>query len=341
MRGRWLLTVALVLGLVSAAAARSQQPFDEWLAELVAEARTKGYADELLTKTLAGLTPLPGVIASDRRQPEAMLPFEEYIRRRVTPERIQRARELAEQHRALLDRVREAYGVPPAIIVSIWGLESRFGERSGDIPVFQALATLAWEGRRAAFFRGQLYEAIAMVDRGYIDAASMKGSWAGAMGQPQFMPSSYLAWAVDFDGDGRRDIWASAADTFASIANYLAGHGWKAGEPWGHEVQTSPGSEQRAARAFGRRESGCRAMREMIGPARRAEWSRLGVRRTESEDPPKPVETVSSAKTVPTAALVRAGDRRFLVHGNYDAILRYNCSHHYALSVTLLADRIE
>jgi membrane-bound lytic murein transglycosylase B len=332
MRGRWLLTVALVLGLVSASAARSQQPFDEWLAELIAEARTKGYGDALLNQTLVGLTPLPGVIASDRRQPEAMLPFEEYIRRRVTPERIQRARELAEQHRELLDRVRGAYGVPPAIVVSIWGLESRFGERGGDIPVFQALATLAWEGRRAAFFRGQLYDAVTMVDRGFIDAASMKGSWAGAMGQPQFMPSSYLAWAVDFDGDGRRDIWTSAADTFASIANYLAGHGWKADEPWGHEVQAPLGSEQRAARAFGRRESGCPAMREMVGPARLAEWHRLGMRRTDTEDP---------ATTVPPAALVRAGDRRFLVHGNYDAILRYNCSHHYALSIALLADRIE
>jgi membrane-bound lytic murein transglycosylase B len=326
------LLFGILASFLATAAHAQPQPFDDWLADLVAEARTKGFGDELLTQTLAGLTPLQRVIASDRRQAESVLPFEEYLRRRVTPEKAARGRELAAQHHELLAQIRDRYGVPPSIILAIWGLESRFGEHTGDVPVFQALATLAWEARRAEFFRGQLYDALAIVDRGHIDAASMKGSWAGAMGQPQFMPSSYLAYAVDFDGDGRRDIWSSPADTFASIANYLASHGWRTDEPWGREVQVKPVILQRAARTVGRRDSGCRAMREMIGPARLASWQRLGVRRLDGGSLP-------ATKT--EAALVRAGTRRFLVHGNYDAILRYNCAHFYALSVALLADRIE
>ena len=330
MRAR--LPIVFAILWATAAAAQSPQTFDDWLADLLAEARGRGYSDELLAQTLVGVTPLPRVIASDRRQAEAVLTFEEYLKRRVTPERVRRGRELAEEHRELLGRIRDAYGVPPAVIVAIWGLESRFGQHSGDVPVFQALATLAWEPRRAAFFRGQLYDALTMVDRGHIDAASMKGSWAGAMGQPQFMPSSYLAYAVDFDGDGRRDIWASPADTFASIANYLASHGWRADEPWGREVRLTPTIAQHAARTLGTRKSGCRAIREMIGPARLAAWQRLGVR------------GIDGGKLMagpPEAALVRAGRHGFLVHGNYNALLRYNCAHHYALSVAILADRIE
>jgi membrane-bound lytic murein transglycosylase B len=172
-------------------------------------------------------------IASDRRQPERTLSFEEYVRRRVTLWVVRRGRELAHQHRDVLARVRDAYGVPLEIIIAILGIESRFGQYSGEIPVFQALATLAWHPRRAGFFRAQLYDALTMVDRAHIDVASMKGSRAGAMGQPQFMPSSYLAYAVDFDGDGRRDIWTSDADTSAPIVNYLKGHGWRADEAWG------------------------------------------------------------------------------------------------------------
>src|SRR5437667_439706 len=204
----------------------------------------------------------------DRRQAERTQSFEEYVRRRVTPWVVRRGRELAAEHRELLAQIRERYGVPPEIVVAIWGIESGFGQYGGTVPVFQALATLAWDPRRARLFRAQLYDALTMVDRGHIDAPSMVGSWAGAMGQPQFMPSSYLAYAVDFDGDGRRDIWMSPADTFASIANYLAGHGWRADEPWGYEVRVRPRVVQRATRTLKHRDSGCRAMRETIGPAR-------------------------------------------------------------------------
>jgi membrane-bound lytic murein transglycosylase B len=310
--------LALVLALVLVAPAHAQrQRFDDWLADLVTEARTRGYGDALLQETLAGLTPLHRVIASDRRQAEHTLTLDEYIRRRVTPEVIARGRELADEHRDVLRRVQDTYGVPPHVVLAVWAIETRYGRYGGDVPVFQALATLAWEPRRAKLFRAQLYDALTMVDRGYIDAPSMKGSWAGAMGQPQFMPSSYLAYAVDFDGDGRRDIWASHADVFASIANYLKQHGWREGESWGREVT----AKRIATRS---RASGCRAMREMSRPASTAEWRRRGLRDAEGGE----------------ASLVRSGKRAFLVHPNYDAILHYNCAHHYALAVAILADRI-
>jgi membrane-bound lytic murein transglycosylase B len=330
MRAALRLTLVLLV-LALPAHGHAQQPFDEWLADLLAEARGRGYSDDLLSQALIGLTPLHRVISSDRKQPEVVLTFDEYFRRRVTLPVIADGRDLAAQHQEILGRVRDAYGVPPKVIVAIWGLETRYGRYSGDVPVFQALATLAWEPRRASFFRSQLYDALTMVDRGHIDVPRMKGSWAGAMGQPQFMPSSYLSYAVDFDGDGRRDIWTSPADTFASIANYLASHGWRRDAPWGHEVQVGAAAAKRAERSLGARESGCRAMREMLGPATLAAWQRLGVRRAGGGKLP-----AGSHK----AALVSVGSRRFLVHGNYDALLRYNCAHYYALSVALLADRI-
>jgi membrane-bound lytic murein transglycosylase B len=333
MRALVLLLLALLVTVAPAAAQTRQKApsFDQWLGRLIAEARARGYSDELLQQTLVGLTPLARVIASDRRQAEAVLTFDEYVRRRVTPAVVERGRALADEHRDLLARVQETYGVPSPIVLAIWAIESQYGRHRGDVPVFQALATLAWNPRRGPFFRGQLYDALAMVDRGHIDAASMLGSWAGAMGQPQFMPSSYLAFAVDFDHDGRRDIWSSHADTFASIANYLQRNGWRGDEPWGREVQVPPEAGRRITAAMRARGSGCRAMREMTRTARPAEWQRLGVRDLDDAD---------LAPEGPEAALVRAGQRRFLVHGNYDALLRYNCAHHYALTVAILADRI-
>ena len=327
MRSRSLLAGVLLAAVVSAAFAQGAQPFDEWLDELLTEARGQGFSEEVLAQTLVGLTPLPRVIASDRSQAEATLTLDQYLKRRVTPEVVRRARELADQHRELLAQVRETYGVPARFIVAIWGLESHFGRAGGDVPVFQALATLAWEPRRARLFRAQIYDALRMVDRGHIDAAHMMGSWAGAMGQPQFMPSSYLAFAVDFDGDGRRDIWTSHADVFGSIANYLKRAGWREGEPWGQEVS----APARALKAVRPRRDGCRALREMGGPAPAAQWRRLGVRVADGS---------LLAPSAPAGALLVTGGRRFLVHANYETILAYNCAHHYALAVAILADRI-
>jgi membrane-bound lytic murein transglycosylase B len=309
--------------------ATSFRPFEQWLAELMTEARGRGYSEEVLAKTLGGVQPLPAVLEEDRAQPEVKLAFDAYVRRRLTPDAVRRGRELLTTHREVLDRVREAYGVPPSIVVAIWGLESHYGESPGEVPVFAALATLAWEGRRGAFFRSQLYDALAIVQRGDVDAPTMKGSWAGAMGQPQFMPSSYLAYAVDFDGDGRRDIWTSHADTFASIANFLRSSGWRR-DGWGREVR-APTIVPHVVQELGSRTSGCRAIQDMTEARSLSDWRRLGFRRADGADLPAGDRH---------ARLVRAGARQFLVHDNYDALLHYNCAHHYALSVAMLADRI-
>ena len=176
------------------------------------------------------------MIERDRRQPEGRLTFRDYNRRVLSPTRIERGRALMREHQALLERVAADYGVQPRFIVALWGIESNYGSFTGEFPVIGALATLAYEGRRAAFFRKELLQALRIVDQGDVTPAQMMGSWAGAMGQSQFMPSSYLARAVDYDRDGRRDIWTSPPDVFASIANYLAKAGWNDRHTWGRQV---------------------------------------------------------------------------------------------------------
>jgi membrane-bound lytic murein transglycosylase B len=308
------------------------QPFEAWLTDFVAEARDRGYPDDLLSDTVIGLEPLHRVVASDRTQAELSVSFERYLSSRLTPVVIRRGRDLGRQHGAVLGGIERTYDVQRRFLLSIWGMETRYGRVTGRTPIFQALATLAWEPRRAAFFRGQLYDALTIVANKHIDAASMTGSWAGAMGQPQFMPSSYLQYAVDYDGDGRRDIWQSSADALASIANYLKGWGWNGDETWGREVQLTRAIREKVADGIPLRSDGCFAMRDMTERRPLSEWSRLGVRLKGGA--PLPDADVQ-------AGLVETEDRSFLVYANYDALLRYNCAHHYALSVALLSDRLQ
>jgi membrane-bound lytic murein transglycosylase B len=217
------------------------------------------------------------------------------------------------------------------VLVAVWGLESNFGRFSGVRPTIQALATLAWEGRRGDFFRAELMNALEILDRGYIGLDQLKGSWAGAMGQPQFMPSSYLKWAQDFDQDGDRDIWRSEPDVFASIANYLKEHGWSAERTWGREVRLPDGGMDSMRDTVGLRAEGCRAEREMTNRLPLAKWHDLGVRTAAGGALPK-VEV--------EASLLHSGKRAYLLYRNYEALLEYNCAHSYALAVALLADQI-
>lgn len=317
--------------LAQEAGVSQPRPFDVWLADLTAEARDRGYSEALIAEALVGLTPLERVIASDRSQPELTLDFSRYLSRVMSAETVRRGREMSVAHEGVLGRIEQAYGVQRRFVLAIWGLETRYGRVTGDTPVFQALATLAWEPRRAGFFRGQLFDALTMVQRGHIDAASMKGSWAGAMGQTQFIPSSYLAYAADFDEDGRRDIWNSTADALASIANYLKGSGWNGDQTWGREVRVP--SEARAAieRSIPNRSGGCAARRATTERRPLTEWDAFGVR-------------LADGGTLPTAdveaGLVDVEGRSFLVYRNYDAILAYNCAHYYALTVSLLAEQL-
>jgi membrane-bound lytic murein transglycosylase B len=313
--------------------AEPEVPFDVWLAELIDEANSRGYAEELLSETLVGIEPLARVIQADRSQAELNPGLERYLSTRITRTVVNRGRALAKEHRSLLARIEDQYGVQRRFVLAIWAMESRYGRIMGREPIFRALATLAWEPRRAAYFRNELFDALTMVQRKHIEAKAMTGSWAGAMGQTQFMPSSYLKYAVDFDKDGRRDIWRSVPDALASIANYLKGYGWQEGETWGREVRVPAAAKERISEDIKMRTEGCYAIRTMTEPRKLAEWTKLGVRRANG----KPLPTANM-----NASLVTTGDNHtFLVYQNYESLLGYNCAHYYALSVALLADRLQ
>ena len=310
----------------------ASKSFDDWLADLRSEALSKGFSDGLIEETLAGLTPLERVIQSDRSQAELNPGFSRYSSARITKSMVTRGRDMMAEHKDLLHRAELEFGIPARVLVAFWGMESRFGRIQGSTPVFQALATLAWEPRRASYFRNELFDALTMVQRGHIDAGTMTGSWAGAMGQTQFMPSSYLKFAVDFDGDERRDIWKSTPDTLASMANYLKGFGWKRDETWGREVKVSAAAREAIAESIPKRTDGCYAQRNMTERRPLTQWQKLGVRRADGGSLPK---------ANVQAGLVDVGDRKFLVYSNYDAMIAYNCAHYYALTVGLLSDRLK
>ena len=317
--------------VVSAPQAAPDRSFADWLADLRAEALARGIRAETLDQALTGIEQLPIVVERDQTQPELTLPLDKYLARRLTPRAVARARQASGRHATLLRQVSAKYGVPAPIVVAVWGLESNFGRFSGVRPTIPTLATLAYQTRRAAFFRAELLDALMILDRGYIDPAQMKGSWAGAMGQAQFMPSSYLKYAEDFDGDGRRDIWNSEPDVLASIANYLKMHGWSTGQRWGRAVRVPEGAAAKINQAAPLRLEGCDAARQLTQPLPLARWSQLGVRLSGGQNLPK--------SDVP-ASLLRIDARSYLVYPNYETFLAYNCANAYALSVGLLSDRL-
>jgi len=330
------LTVALMTAIPAAdirlSPAPSSQPFHEWRTTLIEEALKRGFKRDVVQRALGGLQPLPRVLEGDRAQAGPGTSLDAYLSQQLTQDRVMKGRERMREHRALLDRIERRFGVQRRFVVAIWGLESAYGSYAFEVPVFQALATLAWEPRRAAYFRGELFDALRIAQGGQIDIGAMRGSWAGAMGQPQFMPSSYLQYAYDFDRDGRRDIWRSTADTLASIANYLRSAGWQNGQTWGREVSLTDAVHLRAISVSTARTPACAALRTLSRPRWLREWDGDGVRLANgSRVPRSPV----------AASLLLTGDRRrFLVDQNYESILAYNCSHRYALSVGLLADLI-
>jgi peptidoglycan lytic transglycosylase B len=316
----------------SPAQEQTRPSFAEWLSAVRNEALTRGIRPEIVEAALGNIEePLPVIIERDRAQAEVVLPLERYISRRLTATLIRTGREKYAEQKSMLEEISKKYGVPAPIIAGVWGVESNFGSFTGIRPTVPALATLAWDPRRATFFRHELFNALEILNRGDIDLANMRGSWAGAMGQPQFMPSSYLEYAQDYDGDGHRDIWDSPADIFASIANYLKGHGWREGQSWGREVKVTPEAAKQIAATVGRREGSCKAMRDMTVPLPLSQWQQLGVRTLGGSALPK--ADVS-------ASLVSGQTRRFLVYHNYDALLEYNCAHAYALTVAMLGERV-
>jgi membrane-bound lytic murein transglycosylase B len=312
-------------------AAPTLVPFADWLVELRKEALARGISEATVESALAGVEPLPVVVERDRTQAERTQTIDEYLRKRVDRKTVANARQMSNRHAGLLRKVSARYGVPSNVLVAVWGLESNFGRFTGTRPTIAALATLAYDNRRAAMFREELFSALRILDRGDIELAKMKGSWAGAMGQPQFMPSSYLKYAEDYDHDGRRDIWGSEADVFASVANYLKRHGWVSGARWGRAVSIPAGAMEKIGEAAPLRTAGCEAVRQMTEALPLPRWSALGVRTAQKQALPA---------SDMTASLVRAGARNFLVYDNYLVLLQYNCAHLYALAVGLLADSL-
>ena len=294
--------------------------FARYIAGVKEDARKKGISPEVLDRAFAGVHIAWRVIELDRNQPEVKLTWEQYRTRIVSEQRILRGREQLAKHRDLLLRVQDRFGVPPAIIIGLWGLESDYGRQMGGFNVVEAVATLAWEGRRASFFRGELIAALRILDAGDVTPGRMTGSYAGAMGQPQFMPSSYLRYAVDFEGNGRRDIWTSVPDVLGSIANYLARSGWRAGECWGQPAIVPAGFDE------------YRAGRDNRLPL--SEWTRLGVRPLGGRLAAPP--NAQAAVLLPDGT----GGEAFLAYGNFAAIRRYNPSDLYAIAIGLLGDQV-
>ena len=296
------------------------EDFTSWLAELRHEAQTKGISEATIHEALDNLEPIPRVIELDRKQPEFTQTFWRYLDARVTENRIERGRTLLKKHKKLFDTIEMHYGVQPRFLVAFWGLETNFGDYLGAFPVISSLATLAHDTRRSDFFRSELFDALSIIDAGHISAANMLGSWAGAMGQPQFMPSTFIGFAVDGDGDGRKDIWHNLSDVFASAANFLSESGWRGDKTWGREVKIPSD--------FNLDLAGLQIQKTL------AAWQVLGVRKINGEDLPR--------VNIKGSVILPAGHDgpAFLVYNNFQTILRWNRSNLYAIAVGHLADRI-
>ncbi len=296
--------------------------FTAWLAQVRAEALARGISPATVAAGLDGLTPLAYVIEQDRKQmprsdgKKRTGMYSRYLQRVMPPQKIERAKARYLERRELLRRIEADFGVPGHYLVALWGIESHFGDHQGKTPVIQALATLAYDGRRGDFFRGELFRALEIIDQGHIQPERMIGSWAGAMGQVQFMPSSFMNFAVDFDGDGRKDIWSNEGDALASAANYLATNGWRSGEGWGERVVLPKG--------FNSRLSGMDTRKTL------AEWRRLGVRDIDGPG------HLQASLLLPDGT----GSPAFLVYDNFRVLLHWNRSKAFALTVGHLAHRL-
>ncbi|MES3009069.1 MAG: lytic murein transglycosylase [Pseudomonadota bacterium] len=328
-----LLALFTLIFTVGAYAQEPQIDFQEWLSALIVEAREQGVREEIIEQALSSVTPIPQVIDNDRNQAEFKESFEEYLVKRVTPWRIDTGRARLREHHELLTRVGEHYGVDPRFIVAFWGVETNFGSFTGGTDVIRALVTLAYDPRRATYFRRELLSALQILNEGHITHADMKGSWAGAMGQSQFMPSSFLQYAQDFDGDGKRDIWNSEADVFASIAQYLKAADWDDTQTWGREV-TLPADYHARAEEWRQppTDYSCSVLRNHTVQLPLQQWQEIGVRRADGSD--LPTNDLLASIVLPDGEDGRA----FLTYGNFRTILSYNCANNYALSIGHLAD---
>ena len=320
---RYLAFLLIVFGLsISLISNTSAEDFNAWLDKLKTEAKRQGISQKTIDSSLIGIKPIPRVIELDRKQPEFTLTFAEYLKRVVSDRRIRIGKSKLKEHKELLREISSKYGVQSRYIVALWGIETDFGRITGGFPVISSLATLAYDGRRSKFFRKELLLALKIVDGGHILANDMVGSWAGAMGQNQFMPSSFHAYAVDYDKDGSKDIWKTLPDIFASIANYLSKSGWQADQTWGRPVSLP---ENFSRKFLGRK------IKKPLG-----EWQQLGVRKLSGQDLPK--RNLLSSIIRPEKGQIGPA---FVIYNNYEVILKWNRSNYFATAVGTLSDKIK
>jgi len=316
-----LLSLSLAALMAGQPATAAQTPgFSECVSSLQKKARDEGISEPVVKNVLGHVAYRERVIAADRHQPEFTETFAHYLNQRVTTLRVIQGRALYAQHRPLLERLTRQYGIPSQYLLAFWGMETGYGHFFGKVPILDSLATLACDPRRSDYFAGQLMDALKIVDRGDVQPGKMQGSWAGAMGNFQFMPSVFLQYAVDGDGDGRRDLWNSLPDAMASAANFLQGLGWQQGLRWGREV--------RLPDHFAYYRAGLNKPRTL------QQWEKLGVRQNDGS--PLPDVDIKASLLVPSGHRGPA----FLVYQNFNVIMRWNQSEFYALSVGILADRI-
>ncbi|MEQ1929629.1 MAG: lytic murein transglycosylase, partial [Parvularculaceae bacterium] len=317
--GIWAGLSMGLLAIATPAAAVEDQSFEDWLKGFRSEAAAAGIKKEILDSALADVRVVPRVLELNDNQPEFARSVWDYLDGALSESRIANGRAKLAEHEALLETIEGAYGVDAETIAAIWGQESSYGAIMGDYDVIEALATLAWQGRRTAYGRAQLIGALKILQNGYADREQLRGSWAGAMGHTQFIPTTYLTFAVDNDRDGHRDLWANLGDVFASTANYLAHSGYRAGHAWGVEVKLPNGFDYGLA--------------DVDTKKAVAEWRSAGIESATSD-------LVDMDPNLRGRVFLPAGARgpAFIVFQNFEAILKYNNSTAYGLAVSMLAD---
>lgn len=325
---------AITSPATSTAEVKDEAGFKLYAAKLQQEALLRGYPQPLLDQVFASLSFHPRAVVADKGQPEFVETLDTYLPKRVNKQRIEMARKMYQEHRAELAKVEKKYGVPARFIVSLWGLESAFGRITGNFSVPSALATMAYEGRREEFFKTEFFLALDILAEGHIELAQMKGSWAGAMGHTQFMPSSFMKYAQDGDGDGHKDIWTNRSDAFASIANYLKTEGWQPGLTWGRQVQLPKNFDYSLVIPTGSKDRAQWLQWWQNSERSLAAWQKLGVRSADGSALPK--RAVNAALVMPD----NKDGRAYLAYHNYQTLMHWNRSYYFVSSVGYLADLI-
>lgn len=321
MRFKSIVCVVLLAVMTLGAFSARAEEFSLWIDKTIKEAIAHGVRPQTAYNALSIVNFDESVIEKDRKQPESTITAVQYWKRIVTTQRIERAKSFYNANRVMLNQVADTYSVPARYIVALLSVESQFGEVQGDTNIIQSLASLAYEGRRTEFFKAELFNALKIIDKGHIRQEDMTGSWAGAMGWCQFMPSSFLKFGVDFDGDGRIDIWNTPADAAASAANYLHLSGWNPDESWGRQVRlTRPVPEDYLGR-------------EVKRPI--SEWTQMGVKTMQGKALPDK-KNLEASLIMPDGAEGSA----FLVYNNFNVIMQWNRSTYFATSIGMIADKL-